>query len=566
MSLILRRIAPGGAISEQTLDGEVRIGRATDNHVQLPGLLVALHHVALTPLGGLRIQARCVSAADITVNDRPGLREAELRAGDRLVVGGHALRVTVDAGGALVLEVAEAAPGSTSHANLGITGLEQAGWRMRRPALWLAGAILLLTLIAPLLLRLLPLPDVARAVLPTDAQWSSGTLSHAHLHLQDRCESCHESAFQKVRNQACETCHQNLAPHAHDGLVQARIDDAAPRCAGCHFEHGGTHAVLPAHPGTCVECHAEPGDWPSLAAAHAVESFDAHPAFRVRVGAVKDGRVVEQRVVLDAQTRDHHRLVFPHDLHLDAKGLRGPDGKEVLACASCHRPAPGEVGFQPLDFARDCERCHSLEVDFAGERLLLPHGDSTRVRELLEQAVARAGELPAQTRALVDDEARRRPGERAQRGDDAPIDETDEVFERRVCAKCHEIDSATPSAPAVAPPQLRQSWMTAAFFTHAPHQWVDCETCHKASGSTDSSELLLPELSSCRSCHGDVGSADKIKTPCIDCHRFHGAAEPRASKNGAPSDETRPVSGVADHGAAGGGPAAGLLQRPAGGG
>src|SRR5690606_16961552 len=129
--------------------------------------------------------------------------------------------------------------------------------------------------------------------------------------------------------------------------------------------------------------------------------------------------------------------------------------------------------------------------------------------------------MPVAAAPVVDDaeDDRRRPGERAGRGDGgSTIDEIDEVFERRVCAKCHEVRKPEGAQASVIEPVLRKTWMPMARFTHAPHQWVACDACHAATASSDSNELMLPQIDSCRTCHGGVGSHAKIQSTCIDCH------------------------------------------------
>jgi predicted CXXCH cytochrome family protein len=73
----------------------------------------------------------------------------------------------------------------------------------------------------------------------------------------------------------------------------------------------------------------------------------------------------------------------------------------------------------------------------------------------------------------------------------------------------------------VVAPRLRQTWMVHARFTHAPHGAVACETCHDAGGSEDSDTLLLPQIETCRTCHGTVDSFDTFETRCADCHQYH---------------------------------------------
>jgi hypothetical protein len=59
---------------------------------------------------------------------------------------------------------------------------------------------------------------------------------------------------------------------------------------------------------------------------------------------------------------------------------------------------------------------------------------------------------------------------------------------------------------------------------------VPCESCHAATVSSDSVDLLLPQIETCRLCHGGVESSAQIQSTCIDCHRFHQAEALTMSK------------------------------------
>ncbi|MFP5306156.1 MAG: FHA domain-containing protein [Gammaproteobacteria bacterium] len=527
----VRRYAPDGAHTEQAVDGAITVGRGTDNSIQLPGLLVALHHLRLSP-AGMRVQLECLSPAGVIVNGLPAERTAELLPGDELRVGGHRIRVSLDAAGSgLMLEVHEHDAQGGAAAQGALTSLEAAGWRMRRASLIGAGAVLVLLLLLPLVLRALPLPSWLGNWIPTERLWSSGEISAAHKHFGVQCSSCHESLFVPVRDRSCLNCHAALAHHGDDPEALAHAGLDTQRCASCHFEHGDAHAVLPQHPGICVDCHEDPDDFPALGSTGAVSDFaGSHPPFRVTVTTIRDGQPQALRSLLAEGVQDNSALIYPHDLHLDPKGVRGPDGLEELVCGDCHEPGPGDVGFQPLQYEPHCQRCHQLDVTVGGLPYRLPHGNSDAVRALLESAVGMPAAV-ATPPPEPEDGDRRRPGERAERGDGASaVDEIDEVFERRVCAKCHEVDKAEDRAAAVRAPMLRKTWMPMARFTHAPHEWVPCKSCHAVTVSSDSIDLLLPQIETCRLCHGGVESSAQIQSTCIDCHRFHQAEALTMSK------------------------------------
>ncbi|MGQ0700636.1 MAG: cytochrome c3 family protein [Panacagrimonas sp.] len=528
MALLIRRLSADDARPDQTVEGEFTVGRGTDNTVVLPGLLVALHHLRVRPLSALRLYVECLGRADIVVNGVAGRRSAEVAAGDELRVGANRVRVGFDADNEqLILEIHEHDPGRAAERVEALTSLGEAGWRMRRPAYWSAGTILVLLLLLPLVLKYVPASAALGHWLPSDHLWSPGRVSNVHAQFQDRCETCHVGVFQQVRDESCLACHAATAQHGDDAaaMTQAGLDQR--RCASCHFEHGGEHAVMPSHPGICTDCHATPKKFPSLAGSGTVEDFgEVHPAFKVSFIGRTDSTPKAMRETLSKSIRDHSGLIFPHDVHLNAKGVRDAEGKtEILACVSCHAPDPTEAGFRPQRYANDCQRCHQLDVHIGGVPLLLPHGDNAAARSLLEAAV-KAKPVSTEPYAAESDQPRR-PGDLADRGKaEGGPDETEEVFEIRVCAKCHEIDRIPGKPLAVRPPDLRQSWMSMARFTHAPHKWVACDSCHAAENSANSDDLMLPQIDTCRSCHGGVDSSTQIPSTCIDCHRFHRAKTP----------------------------------------
>lgn len=530
MAIVVRLISDQGTLFDRRVEGVVTVGRATDNSIELPGLLVALHHLRLGSISPVAVRAECVSGADITVNGKPGQRSAELHAGDEIEVGPHRIRIGVaSAQGPVVLEVIQqsAAAAAAERSDNAPMSLAEAGWGQRRWAYGLGGAVVVVGLLLPLILRLIPGAGGLEHWVPSDHLWSSGQISNAHISFGHDCGVCHTSVFQRVRDQACLDCHTAVAAHADDHASLAEAELEGRRCASCHFEHAGADGVLNRHDVLCTDCHARPEDFSSLAESVEIDDFHhSHPPFRVEVGVrSEDGQTGVRRTLLSPDTRDQSGLVFPHALHLDPDGIRGADGKQVLECDSCHQPARGGVGFTPMTYREHCQSCHQLDVDFGGELLRLPHGDSGWVRAALTVAIERA-KLGVNTETTEAVAATRpgRPGEVADRGGEPePIDQIDDVFERRVCGKCHEVDRV-PGTPATVPvPRLRQTWMVHARFTHDAHGAVVCDVCHSTYISEDSDELLLPQIETCRSCHSTVDSGQLFQSSCIDCHDFHQA-------------------------------------------
>lgn len=383
--------------------------------------------------------------------------------------------------------------------------LSQAGLRMRRPAIVAAATLLLLCLLLPLSLRYLPDEPFRPAGVPNDAFWLAGSVSAGHRQFGTQCELCHQAPFQPVDNAACRDCHSAMPDHAASSAAPLAHTVAARDCSDCHREHSGAPHLLAASDQLCTHCHAPGRQLDGMLSPTAGSFGSDHPEFRPQGQTEVAGQHATG-------------LRFNHAIHLDAAGVKGPAGTETLACADCHRPSAGEVSFDWIDYARDCQRCHALEIDSPdGTILPLPHGDSTAVRVFVARMLA----APAARDSLPAPQ-RQRPGASAERG--APPDPVSEVFRFRVCAKCHEIDE-TNTGPAVTTINWPRDFFAHARFDHDPHSTVECTSCHAAEHSDAAEDLLLPTLTTCRECHGD-SNARQIDTACGQCHRYHGTADP----------------------------------------
>ncbi|HVI81750.1 MAG TPA: cytochrome c3 family protein [Chthoniobacterales bacterium] len=63
------------------------------------------------------------------------------------------------------------------------------------------------------------------------------------------------------------------------------------------------------------------------------------------------------------------------------------------------------------------------------------------------------------------------------------------------------------------------------FFDHAKHQIhpatqkpLDCNVCHSATQSRETSDVLMPGKASCTTCHSPQC---KVVAECITCHTYH---------------------------------------------
>ncbi len=97
-----------------------------------------------------------------------------------------------------------------------------------------------------------------------------------------------------------------------------------------------------------------------------------------------------------------------------------------------------------------------------------------------------------------------------------------------VCGDCH-IPTRKGGRPDLIPVNLPERFMQHGFFTHEAHKKEKCIDCHEATTSKTATDLLLPDLASCRDCH-EGASAIRTKkivpSGCAMCHGYHTPTNP----------------------------------------
>lgn len=536
MRIVLRKLESLGGLAvaaDETLERDrITLGRGTDQDVELPDMRVTLAHAEIRQqAGGWRLE--CQGENPAWVNGSPVL-SAQIRPGDTIDLGRFRIGVGRPEGDAdLLLEVHERV---TAREEKGrrrgafSTTLAQAGLRKRSWAWGLAGAVLVLGLIAPPVLRY-----GLHGGRSLDASWQSGPPSAAHSAFVQQCDRCHVTPFVGVRNDACLACHKQQAHHSDDAQVLALPGMGHERCASCHAEHRGRDALIARSTALCTACHARPERHYAIAHLPPVRRFDAdHPAFTLSLPALQDGRPVRAEVAQGAGAvlRDASNLTFPHDQHLNPEGVNAPDGPRVLACGDCHVPAGR--GFAPIRFAEQCAQCHRLDFDpdRPGSRLLHGRPDEVvaQIREHYAGAALAGGVREPSAPEVV--RLIRRPGEaltppQAQAAlawADAQAGRTvEDVFSRRICAECHVVSRTGEAAHPwrIAPVMLTDTYFTGARFDHSAHASERCGRCHAARKAHLATDVMIPDIGNCRECHGDPGASGRVATACVDCHGFH---------------------------------------------
>ena len=537
-----------GAVStaDDTYTGDtLTIGRGAGQAVFLSDLKVSLEHARIVRLKSGRFRVESLTAAGIRVDGK--LQQAAgAGVGSRIEIGDNLIEIVDPPPGhdaAVQVSQLEASTQTKQRRRLTRPSTLKDTWlRKRGPAWALFLLFLAIGLLIPMLGYLVPgMQSTLRAApaVPSDNLWEAGTLQAAHHFFGEDCSMCHQQAFQRVRDEACVACHARTPGHAEAELFALPELEETP-CAICHRDHNGLDSLVNARQRLCTDCHASLSeDTHGTTVLADVNDFDLdHPQFKVELaGWDALGNYQPRRESLDSETlSEESNLIFPHDKHLNPEGLNAPSGERVLACGDCHQVEPGGAKMVPVAFETMCHECHGLGFDPASPGREVPHGDAAEVLYMLQEFYTNKALRGAVTEGTAPESVRkrRRPGERVSREERMEIlDWANEraqrvgqsLFEGQACGVCHRVsrlDTGEGVTWKVEPVRVAGEWFSKALFTHKSHTTMDCESCHEARLSTSSNDVLMPRLDDCRDCHGGESSHDKVATPCIDCHRYHG--------------------------------------------
>jgi hypothetical protein len=542
----------------------ITVGRDTANAVHLPDLAVEQRHIAITATPGGSLAVEALGTLGFTVDGRQAMSAVvDPARGGEIGLGSYLLDLGLEDGRVVITVRQKADDGGEGKDRL--RGFALAAALPGKRALSWTGliAVLLVFLAIPVwshLNRPDAEPDLdAPGTVMMDASWSTGDLSSVHHGLTDSCESCHVEPFQAVQDTTCLTCHEAIADHAEadrmtlgrpafsgtDAIlwdIAAAFGKPGPgACTDCHTEHEGAGRMEPTAQAFCSDCHDTlDARLTDTALGNARDFGELHPEFKVAVLPTQ-GATRPVRVSLASNPVDWNGLRFPHDVHLDrtsgvtqmARRLGRQAGYgEALECASCHTPTADGVRFLPVNMEENCEACHSLVYDQVGSTFrTLSHGDVEQVEaDLL--AADRSPRRPVTT-------GRRRPGDFAEGGiyygnfsrvTPAVLRST-AMSEEGLCGECHLPGNPAQGALSVAPVTQRERFMLHGWFDHKAHVQEDCATCHAADTSGSATDLLLPDLGSCRDCHlGEASREAEVPSGCAMCHSYH----PPGSTNTAP--------------------------------
>jgi len=395
-----------------------------------------------------------------------------------------------------------------------------------------------------------------------DTFWNPGTISSAHQGFAQDCRSCHDKPFERVTDASCTSCHSNVGDHVRDPTI-AHNTLTGQRCATCHKEHQGQAGMRTTDTVGCAQCHGNIRAFTPLTTLENVSDFATqHPQFRLSIRQHDAARSV-QRVRQSPQLRNDTGLVFPHDIHLAAKGIKSPTGpaasggRVVLECANCHSLDAAGVRYEPVTMAKNCQSCHRLSVDPQAPEREVPHARpevvELAVREIYASlAVDRFPVSLTTVNSLLQRPTGRAPAFQATSAGRWVEQRSRSTFQQMfaktngVCTTCHAVESESASGKLPASwkvPAIVDTthWLPQSTFSHAQHKNAECVSCHSAKTSKMSSEILIPDIQSCRTCHaGAKPDKEKVVSQCDSCHGFHPRKEHPVFQQQVTAAGTRP--------------------------
>jgi predicted CXXCH cytochrome family protein len=542
--LLTRRPRGGVSLKPTQVTADVlRFGRAANCDVLLADIRVGLAEATLQfrdTDGALFLNQ--AGTNPLRVNGA-SVGAAAVKPGDEILIGPYKITIVEPEGDVEVaLTVELVSPLGDDFARLqtqSVIGLGGTHLSKRRTAWALCLAILVLFLVMPVLGHFFngqPDPRNPKAqarIIPRafDETWNVGEISNPHKNFWRECRACHESAFSAVRDEACLTCHTKVPHHVDVKRFPDLVINRTP-CGGCHQEHRGAHGVIIQAQELCVDCHGDLKRTAANAELRDVTDFgNKHPEFKVTVVTDAASKTFA-RIDLggSAKPTDLPNLKFTHKGHVDP--VAWPREMRKLECANCHVPQPGGGLMVPISFPKHCAECHDATLKFDPSALdrAVPHGDAVLAQRSIKDFYARVALEGGVQDLSAPEIVRRRPGtplsepERLEAlawATQRALAARDFVFDDfRGCGTCHEVDRAAGEFK-VKPVLIQTAYLPKARFNHAKHTTVGCESCHDARQSISSSEVLIPGIDNCRTCHGGESAWAKVRSTCISCHDFH---------------------------------------------
>ncbi len=509
----------------------IRVGRAASCEIHLPDPRVALNQGLIMERGGIVYsegEAGMVSPGSTT---RKAVRSVRVKPGSSIDVGPYkftAIEPPPGYDGAITIELVRPLEEVTS-GDIRTRAAKLSLAALRTPQRNVAWTLLLVVAVHFVVLpagRVLDLPWKAaseKSGVTGDGFWNPGPVILAHQPFETQCKACHEVAFEHVKDRACLECHRKIGHHVPQSMLRTVAQPAGKglfegsRCTTCHLDHKGTKTTHRDNDRMCVDCHRDVRSTTNQAMAQNVTDFaKEHPAFRLTMPTSKGVQRIRQGA---ATVKEESNLIFPHDIHLDPKGIKSPSrGRVKLECSACHKPDSSQRTFIPVAMKANCQECHRLEFEPAVTTREVPHGAAAEAKVVVQEFYANLalnGVKDSFVKAFgVDSEGLlRRVGEPTEAERKVVLGMASkkaervaqELFEVRACKTCHEVTREEKDGVAdwkVAKIRANNLWMPGSRFDHKSHAQAPCADCHKVAKSKAATDVAMPVIEDCRKCHG----------------------------------------------------------------
>lgn len=558
-TIIRHQVVNDQASTQQTpvAGTTLEIGRGSGNALLLDDLRIGLRHAVIQYIDGRYVLKDLESGSNTYVNHKP-IRLQPLADGDEVNIGSYTLRLRLSSPSEpLTIEViaeepeaeAESATPESYLARYRLTASRFTKTRLTWWGLALVGAGVLLVL----LYKQIPLGS---KVWHTASILSPGDVTPPHRFIEQQCTICHADAWGAPTTAACTAC--------HTGFAHQETQTFTPECVSCHREHrSDRRALTTIRDQLCVQCHTDlqvlAGKTPQYAT-H-VDAFTAtgHTEFAVLLKETPGSKGTRVKLSDQKALRDPSAIKLNHEIHLSAERIKKVTSK-TLTCTNCHKMDAQGVGILPIDYTEHCSQCHPLEFDNRFPGQVVEHGNqpdiiqeflknnffTPRCLELAGLPRPPASALPAVVRpgasaAPASGSTTPPPATPAtvtQCRDEGVREAQKRLYaggKQSVCGLCHTLQDPTPGSqlPTVVRPEIPPRWFTHAKFEHQTHVRATvakattegknpCEYCHRpdlpASKSSQTTDVLLPGIASCQTCHSAEAG---VSTQCVTCHQYH---------------------------------------------
>jgi hypothetical protein len=372
---------------------------------------------------------------------------------------------------------------------------------------------------------------------PTTQSMMLGAVSDA------KCMACHDGPLHMENQEFAENkTDWKVSYHATENgkevLKTKTVHAGNPSCASCHTEHKGHSRLAELSDGHCGQCHASlkvSSGTPKVKAS--ITSFDTnHPEWSI----LKN----------DKAEKDTTPFKFSHAAHFKSSVKK--EGGALLTCNDCHTPDKQRKYMLPISFDAHCASCHLAgTVTAEGISLNLPHHSPALVQAVVKTAftdpfIKAGGKVPGK-KVENPNYVKPKPG-RPKPKEPEFIEEADprtpeqyltekisdalkpnffptEKQMDKSCLFCHKTadESNTKDAvtglPKILDPKIPEIWLPRSVFGHEAHRVVNCAECHVGvEQSTKVSDLMIPGVESCKTCHKVEGGA---RSGCVECHVYH---------------------------------------------